>query len=231
MPCGPQVGCGPLHCPSTHGTAPIATFNRILSFFDRVRSFGRSGSFGARRLRGRERYRPDYQIVARSILRLVEFETVYDVGCANGFLLSEFHAAGKCVRGIDLSPDIKEAVDPPLVDRVEVGDFSQAKGSAELVCCVEVAEHIRAERSIDLVDAITRLATRWIYFSAAPPGQLGRGHINCRPHEEWLRWLVDRGWRVDEVRTADLRRDLESIARATWLRRNSFILRRQSANP
>ena len=79
------------------------------------------------------------------------------------------------VRGIDISPDIKDAVGPDLVDRVEVGDFSAAQGSAELVCCVEVAEHIRPERSLDLVGTLTRLATRWIYFSAAPPGQLGRG--------------------------------------------------------
>ena len=190
-----------------------------------MRSFGRSGGFGTRRLRARERYRPDYQIVARSILRLLDFTTIYDVGCANGFLLREFHAAGKDVRGIDISPDIKDAVGPDLVDRVEVGDFSAAQGSAELVCCVEVAEHIRPERSLDLVGTLTRLATRWIYFSAAPPGQLGRGHINCRPHEQWLGWLRERGWVVDEEKTAHLREDLGAIRRAVWLQRNSFVLR------
>lgn len=210
--------------------------NRILSFLDRVRSLGRSGGFGMRRLRARERYRPDYQIVARAILRLLDFDTIYDVGCANGFLLTEFHAAGKCVRGIDISPDIKEAVGPDLVDRVEVGDFAAARGQADLVCCVEVAEHIRPERSIDLVNTLAALATRWMYFSAAPPGQLGRGHINCRPHAEWLGWLRERGWEVDEAMTAELRRDLGQVRRALWLQRNSFVMRpitprRESAGP
>jgi SAM-dependent methyltransferase len=163
--------------------------------------------------------------VARSILRLLEFQSIYDVGCANGFLLAEFHAAGKCVRGIDLSPQVKQAVEPDLADRVEVGDFSAAKGRADLVCCVEVAEHIRPERSVDLVRTLASLATRWIYFSAAPPGQLGRGHINCRPHQQWLAWLREYGWEVDEARTAQLRGDLAEIRRARWLERNSFVLR------
>jgi SAM-dependent methyltransferase len=211
--------------------APITTINRILAFFDRMRSLGRSGGFGRRRLRARERYRPDYVIVARGILRLLDFQSIYDVGCANGFLLAEFHAGGKCVRGIDLSPDVKQAVPLELVERVEVGDFAAARGRADLVCCVEVAEHIRPERSIDLIDTLTSLATRWIYFSAAPPGQLGRGHINCRPHEEWLAWLRERGWVVDEEKTSQLRRDLGEIRRAVWLIRNSFILRPVTPRP
>jgi SAM-dependent methyltransferase len=211
--------------------SPIAIVNRILSFLDRVRSLGRSGGFGRGRLRARERYRPDYVIVARGILELVEFETMYDVGCANGFLLAAFHAAGKRVRGIDLSPDIKQAVGDELVDCVEVGDFSDASGSYDLVCCVEVAEHIRSERSRDLVHTITTLAKRWIYFSAAPPGQLGRGHINCRPHEEWLAWLRERGWEVDDDKTARLRRTLKSLQQAKWLERNSFLLRPITPRP
>src|SRR5438128_887099 len=121
-------------------------------------------------------------MVAASLLRHLDFQTVFDVGCANGFLLSAFSRAGKTIAGIELSPEVVAVLPPELRQVVAIGDFSAAQGSYELVSCVEVAEHIPAKRSEDLVATVTRLATRGIYFTAAPPGQKGHGHINCRPH-------------------------------------------------
>ena len=80
-------------------------------------------------------------------------------------------------------------------------------------------------RSLDLVETLTRLARRWIYFTAAPPGQRGRGHINCRPHAEWLGWFAEHGWEIDTERTTRLREDLGSAPKAKWLQGNSVILR------
>jgi hypothetical protein len=109
-----------------------------------------------------------------------------------------------------------------------VGDFAEVPQHFprpfDLVCCVEVAEHIDPARSRELVTVVTNAARRWIYFTAAPPGQSGRGHINCRPHEEWLGWFEEEGWRTAGEETEALRAALEHLTRAHWLQGNSFLL-------
>ena len=180
--------------------------------------------FRAKDFRRREGMRPDYQLLARSLLERLAFDSVADVGCANGFLLEEFLAAGKQIAGIEVSPHVVEVLRDDVKPHVSIGDFGDMTGSYELVCCVEVAEHIPPARSEELVRVLASLAEQWIYFTAAPPGQSGHGHINCRPHEEWLHMFGDHGWAVSDEITADLRRDLMALDRARWLRGNSFVL-------
>lgn len=174
----------------------------------------------------RERFRRDYQVIGQFLLGNLPFESVYDIGCANGFLLGDFVAADKQCAGIELSPAVRDVLPAELQPLVEVGDFSTAQGRWDLVCCVEVAEHIPPDRSADLVATVTRLAGRWIYFTAAPPGQTGRGHINCRPHEEWLSWFEEVGWQQHDTLTRQLREELEELDSTPWLRSNSFLLSR-----
>lgn len=180
--------------------------------------------YGARHFRRRESMRSDYRLVARALLDLLPFSSAVDVGCANAFLLEEFAAASKEIAGIEVSPAVVEVLSPKIRDAVSIGDFSDLEGHWDLVCCVEVAEHIPQERSRELVESLARCARRWIYFTAAPPGQSGRGHINCRPHDEWLGMFAAAGWRTDDERTAALRDRLDSLETAVWLRGNSFLL-------
>ncbi len=177
-----------------------------------------------RDFRRRLRYRGDYLLLAGHLLEQLEFESSFDVGCANGFLLEAFAAAGRQVAGIEASPEVLAVLPAQLTDRVTIDDFSAARGEWDLVCCVEVAEHIEPARSRELVTTLGRLARRWIYFTAAPPGQAGHGHINCRPHDEWLGWLADAGWSQDQERTDQLRSKLTGLIEAPWLRGNSFVL-------
>lgn len=182
--------------------------------------------YRAKHFRRREAMRPDYLCVARSLLARLEFDSVADVGCANGFLLEEFRDQGKRIAGIELSPAVVDVLRSDIRAHVSIGDFSQLTGRYDLVCCVEVAEHIPEGRSLDLVESLTGLAERWIYFTAAPPGQGGHGHINCRPHAEWLEMFERQGWAESTELTTGLREDLGVIETAHWLRGNSFILQR-----
>ncbi len=177
-----------------------------------------------RDLRRRERYRSDYDLVADYLLRSLPFDSAIDIGCGNCFLLDRFLAAGKRIAGVDVSPDVPQLVGERLNGSIQVADFGAAAGSYDLACCVEVAEHIEPERSLSLVETLARVARSWIYFSAAPEGQQGRGHINCRPHEEWLDWFDAFGWHLDEAGTAALREHLERLELTPWLRGNSFLL-------
>lgn len=192
------------------------------------RWLGRPKPYGVRHFRRRRELSDDYALLAEALLEQLDFNSVLDVGCANGFLLERFAAAGKEIAGIELSPEVAEVLPPEVAPAVVVGDFGEVPqrfpSSFDLVCCVEVAEHIDPARSRELVTVGTGAARRWIYFTAAPPGQSGRGHINCRPHEEWLGWFAEEGWRVAGKETDALRAALEHLTRAHWLQGNSFIL-------
>ncbi len=178
-----------------------------------------------RDLRRRERFRPDYDLLADFLLYQLSFDSAIDVGCGNGFLLERFYDAGKRIAGVDISPDVPVLLGKRLNGAVRVADFGAAAGTFDLACCVEVAEHIAPDRSLSLVETLTRVARSWIYFSAAPEGQAGRGHINCRPHDEWVDWFEVRGWQLDGPQTERLREHLEALELAPWLRGNSFLFK------
>lgn len=204
---------------------------------DSLRSWlGRPKPYGRRHFRRREVLRDDYGLLAQALLRHLDFASALDVGCGNAFLLEAFLAAGKEVGGVEASPAIRSVVGPELAEAVQIGDFreattvTRADGSRrwDLVCCVEVAEHIEPSRSEELVETVTTAAGRWIYFTAAPPGQTGHGHINCRPHSEWLAWFGERGWVPAPPAGEAVRRALGRARRAVWLRGNSFVLKREA---
>ena len=172
----------------------------------------------------REEFRSDYRTLASFLLEDLEFDSALDVGCANAFLLEEFQRAGKRIAGVELSEDVLDFLSPAVREAVTIGDFTAARGSWDLVCCVEVAEHLEPHRSEELVATLVETATGLIYFTAALPGQTGRGHINCRPHGEWLAWFTEAGWRVDRGGTDRLRRRMAVLESTPWLRANSFLL-------
>lgn len=179
--------------------------------------------FTAENFAVRDVYRAEYRILSAAILSHFEFDSVLDIGCANGFLLEDFHAAGKRISGIELSADALEFMPQTVRPNVTIGDFSRAHGRFDLVSCVEVAEHVAPSMSEPLVDALTRLSIGGIYFTAAPPGQPGHGHINCRPHTDWIEMFLSRRWVLDQKRTDSFRHAIRNIEKAKWLIENSLV--------
>jgi hypothetical protein len=184
--------------------------------------------FAEEDFRNRERFRDDYVLLGRSLVDHVDFETALDIGCANGFLMEPLLADGYNVEGIEASGEVVNVLPDKLKKKVTIGDFSCAEGTYDLVCCVEVAEHIPPGRTEELLEVLTKTASAYIYFTAAPPGQEGHGHINCRPHISWIADFDRRGWAVDQDATSSLRSDLEDLEQAVWLEKNSFIFVRKS---
>jgi cyclopropane fatty-acyl-phospholipid synthase-like methyltransferase len=180
--------------------------------------------FDVSELESRSKFRSDYEILAKSLISNIDFDKVFDVGCAQGLLMLPLHERGFDVRGIEVSEDVIEFLPDPLKPRVAIGDFEQATGRYDLVCCVEVAEHIEPARSEDLVSKLCALSDQHIYFTAAPPGQGGHGHINCRPHEHWVQWFNACGWYVDKSTTRKIREDLATVEHTHWLKENSLVL-------
>lgn len=76
---------------------------------------------------------------------------------------------------------------------------------AEVCICTETAEHIPAEFGQMVVKNVANAATKFIVWSAAPPGQEWPGHVNLKPAGYWLGLFAIEGWVPDHIRTTMLR--------------------------
>lgn len=112
---------------------------------------------------------------------------VVDLGAGSGVYVEELRRQGVRARGYDIA-------DPqPRPDLVTTSSMLDVIDPAQIVLCLEVAEHIPHELSIAVVESIMRntMPGGYAIFSAAQPGQGGVGHINCQPPGFWA-ILADR---------------------------------------
>lgn len=93
----------------------------------------------------------------------------------------------------------------------------------DLALCLEVAEHLPAERAETFVKELTALADV-IVFSAAIPGQGGTNHINEQPHEYWHNLFAECGYKKEDV----LRLGVAGMDRVEWwYKQNIFTYKKQ----
>ena len=146
-----------------------------------------------------------------------------DIGCGIGAYLRLAKALGvREVYGVDGVPASSTALDPGEYLMHDLSLPVRLDRAFDLVLCVEVAEHLSPRHDDLLIDSVARHARDLIVFSAAEPGQPGRGHINCQPIDYWLRKWAERGWSAQLIDSLGMR----SLATLAWFRRNLVVLRR-----
>jgi len=99
---------------------------------------------------------------------------------------------------------------------------SVVAGKYELVMCIEVLEHIPAEHHPHLVNALSKLTSKWIFFSAASPKQPGEGHIeeSMKTREQWQRDFTASGQlELDPDKTLEVHQNGGNLIKS-----NSFVL-------
>jgi SAM-dependent methyltransferase len=159
-----------------------------------------------------------------SLLRQnLEINSVLDVGCAHGTWLRTWSEAGaRDVHGLD-----GDYVDTAKLE-IPAGAFTAANLNRpfdlerrfDLVQSLEVGEHIRTQASQHFVDSIAQHATKYVLYSAAPPGQGGEFHINEQSFEFWRGHFARHGFAVFDW----LRPQIVSDSRISfWYRYNMFL--------
>lgn len=161
---------------------------------------------------------------------LLKPKTVLDVGCGEGWFAAAFADRGVHALGIDLNRP--EQCQIPH-DRFITSDISRptdpiyAWPGADLVLCLETAEHLPSERGPSLIEDLCR-GTSAVVFSAAIPGQGGHGHINERWASYWAELFMHHGFEVD-TSVRDLIWGSDNIE--PWYRQNLLLFRRELGRP
>jgi len=125
------------------------------------------------------------------LTKYFKLTSVLDIGCGVGRWISGAKNAGCTeVKGLEFGYAHAEPfVFENVKSSVSFGDASKTMELGRKYDCAwsfEVAEHVPAEFAPTFVKNLNEHAERWVLFSAAYPGQGGRGHINEQPKEYWI---------------------------------------------
>lgn len=115
-------------------------------------------------------------------------DSVLDIGCGPGVYVY-------CLRDIDVNAlglDIDDRVKNRAYLRYQ-SLFDLEDELADLVLCMEVAEHIDQENADRMVEQVAGRVGKHLIWTAAPPGQPGVGHINLQHKEYWCKKLEQYG--------------------------------------
>lgn len=139
----------------------------------------------------------DDSLVAQLVLRY-QVSTALDVGCGIGLSVERFRAMGVMAWGIDGNPRILEGPCSAR-ERLLIADFTRQwvewPVKSDLVWCVEVLEHVPEMFERNVLQTIARNVAKVAFVSAAPPGQRGYCHVNCKPRDYWISRFEEFGLR------------------------------------
>jgi len=129
-----------------------------------------------------------------------EIRSVVDVGCGGGTWLSYFGNKGHRILGIDgnLLPPEEMMIPPEKYRRQNLEESVTAPETFDLCMCLEVAEHLTANRAKSFVEDLSRLGDI-VMFGAAIPGQDGTEHINCQWQSYWIDLFEQQGFDVFDL--------------------------------
>lgn len=129
--------------------------------------------------------------VARGINLSIAPKTVFDAGCAIGFLVETLREQGIEAFGRDISQYAIEQVPAGLKPYVAQGSISDPiNGTFDLVTCVEVLEHMPPDEGRKAIENLCRAAPK-VLFSSSPDDFNEETHINVQPAIYWMRLFAD----------------------------------------
>ena len=145
--------------------------------------------------------------MARAVDEIFRPVNVIDVGCATGDIIKALRDRGINAYGLEGSDQVLEylEVDPEFVTIQDLRfplEYEYTGGTFDFVSCLEVAEHIEPKFASQFLDNLVGFAPEWILLTAAPPGQDGHYHVNCRPPGFWIGHFMSRNYYLDGVKTS-----------------------------
>lgn len=173
-------------------------------------------------------YREVYSMFAVWLRDQFQPRRVLDIGCGAGFLLQGFHDLGIPSLGIEGSADAFQHI--PLhcpAVKMDIYDFMRRPlqfGKFDLVCSVEVAEHLRPEFTFPFLHTLGVVAEK-VFVTIAPDGDETVGHINLHSRNDWIDYAERSGLIYMEHRTEEFQAACyKSGKRLAKLRANNAMI-------
>lgn len=137
--------------------------------------------------------------IGKTIVETFKPSSILDLGCGVGsYLEGALQSGCKDILGIEIAFEkAKEFLVKDITPFIQDGDITidlKLNRSFDCVMSIEVGEHIEPSGTNGFIDNLTKLSTKYILLTAAPPGQGGTGHINLREKEWWIQEIKNRGW-------------------------------------
>jgi len=141
--------------------------------------------------------------------------TLLDIGCGPGHFVDSFRDQGIDAKGIDIDDRVhgKEHLTYQSL-------FDITTEQADVVVCMEVAEHIDQEREDEVVAKVVSTVNHTLIWTAAAIGQGGIGHINCKNKNDWADKITKAGLVRNTDKEEQLIADMRKGSHMGWFTNN-----------
>ena len=145
---------------------------------------------------------------------------VVDFGAGQGYYIAELASVGFSCVGVE-GEQLKNFLHCPMI----IHDLTKPLTlQGRQVLSFETWEHLPEWAEEEFVNTLVNSCKGKMIISCATPGQPGVGHINCRSHEYVINKIESRGFKLNTVDTAIIRRNVDK--ECDWLERNLLIFDR-----
>ena len=148
-------------------------------------------------------------------------ESILDIGCGPGTYVRSFRSAGMAATGIDIDERVHGQEHLTFKSLLDIDTES-----AEVVICLEVAEHIESVLEDQVVARVASTVGKTLIWTAAAVGQGGIGHINCKNKQEWADKLTAAGLVRNTEREIALRAYIKQGYHLGWFPNNLLVFER-----
>ena len=165
---------------------------------------------------------PFAERLATWVAETLQPQTVLDIGCGPGIYVDALRDHGIEAIGIDTDKRIEGK------PHLKKESLFETNSTAEVVICLEVAEHISKDMSEQVANCVADcvIPDGILIWTAAKPGQGGTGHINCQPKDYWVQRLSNYGLQRDELLETQLLDYAKSGYYMGWFLQNLIVFRK-----
>lgn len=153
---------------------------------------------------------------------------VVDFGAGIGSYLESACNHDLFIRGYEISPVANKYTPYDVKPYVFYQDCTLPVDDGTLydtVLSLESAEHIEPSGTDQFISNLIQATGKHLLFTAAPPGQLGTGHINLRPREFWIEQFT-KTLAYDEALTKDISDNWRRLGAPDYICNNLIVCTR-----